>query len=307
MRNAIPNIGLLMAFEASARHGNFSRAANELALTASAVSRHVAALEDRLGVPLFVRHKRRVMLTDAGKRYAQRVRVHLNGLERDTQEIANSRAQGYAIHLAVVSSFATQWLVPRLPAFAAKHPDIHVHLSVRSEPFAFEESGFDGAIYSGDGLWTQTQGQRIAQDGDCIPICGPNFAATHALATEEDWHKIVHIGLESRPNAWRDWYTQLGWDYSVQASRGPRYELFSMVIMAASAGLGVGLVPEVLVQTALDAGQVVRAHEHTLPGTQSYWFSYPSYREPSQALQAFEAWLVQQSDSAQTGQASEQG
>lgn len=299
MRNAIPNIGLLLAFEASARHGNFSRAANELALTASAVSRHVAALEDRLGVPLFVRHKRRVMLTDAGKRYAQRVRVHLNGLERDTQEIANSRAQGYAIHLAVVSSFATQWLVPRLPAFAQLHPDVHVHLSVRSEPFAFEESGFDGALYAGDGLWAQTQGQCIAQDGACIPVCSPAFAAQHALATPEAWQALVHIGLTSRPNAWRDWYAQhaqAGWDYSVQASRGPRYELFSMVIMAASAGLGVGLVPQVLVQTALDSGQVVRAHHHTLPGTQSYWFSTPTYREPSQALQAFERWLVQQSE-----------
>ncbi|QMV72766.1 LysR family transcriptional regulator [Comamonas piscis] len=299
MRNAIPNIGLLMAFEASARHGNFSRAANELALTASAVSRHVAALEDRLGVPLFVRHKRRVMLTDAGKRYAQRVRVHLNGLERDTQEIANSRAQGYAIHLAVVSSFATQWLLPRLPAFAQQHPDIHVHLSVRSEPFAFEESGFDGAIYSGDGLWTKTQGQRIARDGACIPICSPAFAAQHALATQEDWQQLVHIGLESRPAAWRDWYNGLGWDYSVQASRGPRYELFSMVITAAAVGLGVGLVPEVLVKPALDAGQVVPAHSQTLPGTQSYWFSYPTYREPSAALQAFEQWVIQQSQEQQ--------
>lgn len=294
MRNAIPGIGLLQAFEASARHGSFSRAADELALTASAVSRHVAALEERLGVPLFVRHKRRVQLTDAGKRYAQRVRLHLSGLERDTQEIANSRSQGYALHLAVVSSFATQWLIPRLPGFAERHPDIQVHLSVRSDPFALEQSQFDAAIFSGGSLWPHTRGRRIAQDGECIAVCSAAFAGLHDLGDEASWSHLAHIGLQSRPDAWRDWYALAGWGYSVPASRGPRYELFSMVIAAAAAGLGLGLVPQALVQHALDAGQVVRAHRQTLPGTQSYWFAYPQHGEPSQALLAFEAWIGEQ-------------
>lgn len=298
MRNAIPSIGLLQAFEASARHGNFSRAANELALTASAVSRHVAALEDRLGIPLFVRDKRRVQLTDAGKRYAQRVRLHLNGLERDTCEISNSRSQGYALHLAVVSSFATQWLIPRLPRLAERHPDIHVHLSVRSDPFALEQSQFDAAIFSGDSLWPHTRGRRIAQDGECIPVCSAAFAELHDLSQEDAWRHLTHIGLQSRPDAWRDWYALAGWNYSVPASRGPRYELFSMVLAAAAAGLGLGLVPRALVQNALDAGQVVRAHRQTLPGTQSYWFAYPRHGEPSPALRAFEQWIGEQSPAA---------
>lgn len=298
MRNAIPGIGLLQAFEASARHGSFSRAANELALTASAVSRHVAALEARLGVPLFVRHKRRVQLTDAGQRYAQRVRLHLNGLERDTQEIANSRSQGYALHLAVVSSFATQWLIPRLPSFAEQHPDIQVHLSVRSDPFALEQSQFDAAIFAGDRLWPHTQGRCIAHDGECIPVCSATLRELHDLREPTNWQQLTHIGLQSRPDAWRDWYALAGWNYSVAASRGPRYELFSMVIAAAAAGLGVGLVPQTLVQSALDAGQVVRAHRQTLPGAQSYWFAYAQHSEPSQALQLFERWIGEQSPSA---------
>lgn len=295
MRNAIPNIGLLQAFEASARLGNFSRAANELALTASAVSRHIAALEERLGVPLFLRDKRRVLLTDAGKRYAQRVRLHLNGLARDTQEIANSRNQGYALHLAVVSSFATQWLIPHLPRFAALHPDIQVHLSVRSDLFALEQSQFDAAIFSGDRLWPHTQGLCIAQDGECIPVCSAAFAELHALDDPGSWEQLIHIGLQSRPDAWRDWYALAGWNYSVASSRGPRYELFSMVIAAAAAGLGLGLVPQTLAQSALDSGQVVRAHAQTLAGTQSYWFAYPQRAKPSLALQEFEAWLGTQS------------
>ncbi|MEJ7138814.1 LysR substrate-binding domain-containing protein [Amphibiibacter pelophylacis] len=295
MRNGIPALGLLQAFEAAARLGNFSRAGDELALTASAISRHVAALEDRLGTALFVRHRRRVTLTDTGHHYAQRVRLHLSGLAHDTRAIANDRQGGYALSLAVVPSFATQWLIPRLPALAARRPDIQVHLSVRSDPFDLDGSDFDAVICAGTALWPGTTGQRIASDGDCLALCAPDLARQHDLSTEAAWHGLTHIHLHSRPSAWADWYALQGWNCPLPVQRGPRYELFSMVIAAVTAGLGVGLLPQTLAQNALDQGQLVRASDRTLPGTQSYWLARSAQRIPSEALLAFEDWVVGES------------
>ena len=292
MRKDIPSLGVLQAFEASARLQSFSRAAEELALTPSAVSRHVAALEERLGVTLFVRARQRLALTDTGRSYAARIRLHLEQIERDTQEIRVGRDEGYVLHLAVVSTFCTQWLIPRLPQFAALHPRITLNLSVRSEVFAFDESGFDAAISYGDRLWPDTQGRMVLPEGTCVPVCSPAYAAVHALHDEQAWLQCPHLTLASRAHAWRGWYAERGWHYTLHASRGPRYELFSMVIAGAAAGLGVGLVPQLLAQEALDSGRLVQAHPQALAGEQGYWFVQPQHRPGPEALQDFRDWLV---------------
>ena len=162
---------------------------------------------------------------------------------------------------------------------------------MRSEPFAFDESGFDAAIYYGDRLWPDTQGCMVVPEGPCVPVCSPQYAAAHALHDEAAWLHCPHLTLASRANAWRDWYAARGWHYTLHASRGPRHELFSMVMAAAVAGLGVGLVPLLLAQEAIDAGRLVQAHPQELPGTQGYWFVRPQHRPGSEALQAFSAWL----------------
>ncbi len=292
MRKDIPSLGVLQAFEASARLQSFSRAAEELALTPSAVSRHVAALEERLGVTLFVRARQRLALTDTGRSYAARIRLHLEQIERDTQEIRVGRDEGYVLHLAVVSTFCTQWLIPRLPQFAALHPRITLNLSVRSEVFAFDESGFDAAIYYGDRLWPDTQGRMVLPEGTCVPVCSPAYAAVHALHDEQAWLHCPHLTLASRAHAWRGWYAERGWHYTLHASRGPRYELFSMVIAGAAAGLGVGLVPQLLAREALDSGRLVQAHPQALAGEQGYWFVQPQHRPGPEALQDFRDWLI---------------
>jgi DNA-binding transcriptional LysR family regulator len=202
------------------------------------------------------------------------------------------REEGYVLNLAVVSTFCTQWLIPRLPQFSALHPRITLNLSVRSAPFALDESGFDAAIYYGDRLWSDTQGFMVVPEGPCVPVCSPAYAAAHDLHDEAAWRHCPHLTLASRPNAWRDWYATLGWHYTLHASRGPRYELFSMVMAAAAADMGVGLVPLLLAKEAFDAGRLVQAHPQALPGTQGYWFVHPQYRPGSEALQAFSAWLA---------------
>src|SRR3546814_6958799 len=126
LRHGMPNLGALQAFEATARLGSFSRAAEELSLTHSAVYRQVAGLEERLGVQLFTRVRRRVSLTDAGAEYAGRVRHHLEQLEKDTSGLVARARLGNSLHLAVLPTLATTWLIPRLPAFGQRSEERRV-------------------------------------------------------------------------------------------------------------------------------------------------------------------------------------
>ncbi|AOB38457.1 LysR family transcriptional regulator [Bordetella parapertussis] len=250
MRNGIPNLSALQAFEATARLGSFSRAAEELSLTHSAVYRQVASLEGRLGVQLFTRVRRRIVLTDHGAEYAGRIRHHLDQIEKDTFGLVSRTGMGRSIHIAVVPTLATTWLIPRLADFQRVQPDITVSLSVRTLPFQFKDQPFDGALGG-----------------------------------------MMHLHLYSRPDAWRQWYAANQYAYGPQAAGGPRYDLFTMMLAAVQAGLGVGLMPRFLVQDALDAGTLVMPVPQALSVSQGYYFGYPQRSERSGALKAFEVWL----------------
>ena len=146
MRRKIPSTDALIAFEAAARHLSFTRSAEELSLTQSAVGRQVAALEEYLGTPLFNRFKRRISLTEAGELYAKRVRENLERIERDTLATMAHRSAGGILELAVIPTFATRWLIPRLPEFYTKHENVVINLTTRAAPFLFKDTPFDAAI-----------------------------------------------------------------------------------------------------------------------------------------------------------------
>ena len=235
--------------------GQFSRAAEELSLTHSAVYRQVASLEARLGVQLFTRVRRRIALTEHGAEYAGRIRHHLDQIEKDTFGLVSRTGMGRSIHIAVVPTLATTWLIPRLPDFQRAHPDITVSLSVRTLPFQFKDQPFDGALYHGDGLWPGTQGALLFPERELVPVCAPELAARITGRGAEALAGLTHLHLSSRPDAWRQWYAANQYLYGPQAAGGPRYELFTMVMAAVQAGLGVGLMPRFLAQPALDQGR----------------------------------------------------
>jgi len=292
MRNGIPNLSALQAFEASARLGSFSRAAEELALTHSAVYRQVASLEARLGVQLFTRVRRRIVLTDHGAEYAGRIRHHLDQIEKDTFGLVSRTGMGRSIHIAVVPTLATTWLIPRLAGFQQLHPDITVSLSARTLPFQFKDHPFDAALYHGDGLWPGTEGALLFPEGELVPVAAPVLAAQ--ARAQRGPLALPHLHLASRPDAWRRWYEANLLDYGPAAAGGPRYELFSMVMAAVQAGLGVGLIPRFLAQPALDAGTLDMPVPYALAVPQGYYFCYPRPDERSEALRLFEAWLQTQ-------------
>jgi Transcriptional regulator len=290
MRHGIPNLGALQAFEATARLGSFSRAAEELALTHSAVYRQVAGLEERLGVQLFTRVRRRVALTAAGAEYAVRVRHHLEQLEKDTLGLMSRAGLGRNLHLAVLPTLATTWLVPRLAAFGRIRPDITISLTVRTQPFQFNDHPFDAAIYHAEQIWPGTRGIKLFDERELVPICSPRLLGS-ARNRSDPLEGMPHLHTTSRPDAWVRWYRAQGREYLPTMNAGPRYELFTMSIAAVKEGMGVALVPRFLVQGALDAGEVVMPVEAGLRVKEAYYFSYPVANEGSEALYDFENWL----------------
>lgn len=290
MRHGIPNLGALQAFEATARLGSFSRAAEELALTHSAVYRQVTGLEERLGVQLLTRVRRRVALTDAGAEYAGRVRHHLEQLEKDTFGLVSRSGIGRSLHIAVLPTLATTWLIPRLADFKRRHGDIAVSLSVRTLPFQFKDQPFDAAIYHAPQRWPQTAGIKLFDEYEMVPVCSPSLLAEQGLDAMDG---LTHLHMSSRPDAWREWYRAQQRDYLPAISAGPRYELFTMTLAAVKAGLGVALIPRFIVQPDLQAGKLVMPSQAILAVQESYYFGYPSSSERSEALLAFEAWLVE--------------
>lgn len=288
MRNGIPNLGALQAFEATARLGSFSRAAEELALSHSAVYRQVAGLEDRLGVQLFSRVRRRVALTDAGAEYAARVRHHLEQLEKDTFGLVSRSGMGRSLHIAVLPTMATTWLIPRLPDFKQRHEDIAVSLSVRTLPFQFNDHPFDAAIYHAAQMWPHTQGIKLFDEGELLPVCIPRLALQAERAGPA---VLTHLHMTSRPDAWRQWYREHQREYEPSIGAGPRYELFTMTLAAVQAGMGVALMPRFLVQDDLKAGRLQAPFGGGLAVREAYFFGYPDNNERSEPLQAFESWL----------------
>lgn len=289
MRRSIPSTAALTVFEAAARHQSYTKAADELAVTQSAVCRQIASLESFLGLKLFQRSRRGVALTDAGQDYARQVRARLDEVERDALALMARGGQGGVLELGVVPTFATKWLLPRLPAFQRAHPGIQVNLTARTRPFLFDETAFDAAIHAGPAAWPGTEG-RVLMAETLWPVCSPALAGGRRAFTAADFSRHVLLQQGTRPYAWREWFSARALDVPGDMA-GPRLELFSMLSEAAIQGLGIALVPPFLVRDELARGLLVPVSAAPLPSGRHYFLIYPEHKAGSPALRAFGDWL----------------
>ena len=294
MRRKLPSTGALEAFEAAARHQSFTKAAEELSVTQSAVCRQVAALESFLDVRLFRRTRRGVALTEAGLDYSRSVGARLDEVERDTLELMARGGTGSSLELAVVPTFGTRWLLPRLPAFQRAHPHVAVHLSSRTRPFLFADTPFDAAIHAGEtgsAAWPGTE-KRFLMSESLIAVASPSLPALAAghPHSAADWARLPLLQQSTRPYAWRQFFDGLGLAVP-QAMAGPRLELFSMLTEAAVHGMGVALTPPFFVQEELAQGRLVDIAPCPVGGQRAYSLIWPEEKAELPALQAFAAWL----------------
>jgi LysR family glycine cleavage system transcriptional activator len=296
MRRTLPSTAALAAFESAARHQSFTKAADELAVTQSAVCRQIGALESFLGVKLFRRSSRGVALTEAGVTYSRQVTTRLDEVERDTLDLMAKGGQGGTLELGVVPTFATKWLLPRLPDFAAQHPGITVNMTSRTRPFLFDDTPFDAAIGAGESLWPGTDGVFLMHE-HMVPVASPAYLAARrrGRVVEPDWSRCTLLQQSTRPYAWRHWFGSRGVQVEGDMA-GPRLELFSMLVEAAIHGLGVALVPRLMIDDELTRGLLQPASSHQSLSDRSYHLVYPERKAEHAALAVFRAWLQRQAE-----------
>lgn len=291
MRRKIPSTHALIAFELAARHESFTRAAEEMSLTQSAVCRQIASLEDFLGLRLFVRTRRGVRLTEAGLSYSRQIAARLDAVERDTLSVMAHHGQGATIELGVVPTFATRWLMPRLGDFHSRFPEVGVNMATRTRPFLFVDTEFDAAIYYGDAGWPGTEAHYLMPE-ESVPVCSPARLGNKRGLTAEEISRLPLLQQSTRPYAWRQWFESVGMRVAHDMT-GTRLELFSMLAQAAMQGMGVALIPPFLIREELDSGRLVVPLHHVCPSDKAYYLIIPERKAESAALTGFRDWLCE--------------
>ncbi|SPH23663.1 Glycine cleavage system transcriptional activator [Defluviimonas aquaemixtae] len=287
-RRLLPSISLLTAFESVVRTGSTLAAARDLNLTQGAVSRLIQNLEAQLGVTLFLRERRRLVPTDHALAYARDVVKALDLISRGSMRVRSSTGGG-TLSLAILPTFGTRWLAPRLPRFLAEHPGITINLGTRLKPFDFDEEGFDAAIHFGERNWAGTGSLQLF-DERLVACCAPAFLSAHPVSAARDLIGLPLLQLETRPNAWAAWFAHHG--VTDRAPQGMLFDQFAPMIQAVIHGLGVALLPEFLAKPELADGRLVQAFGGPVLGEGSYYLVWPSVGAWYPPLQAFRDWLM---------------
>ncbi len=289
-RRFLPSLSLLTAFEAAARTGSITAAARELDLTQSAVSRQIKALENQLGVELFLRERQTIRLTVAGDSYAREIR---EALRRISSASLNLRANphGGTLNLAILPTFGARWLAPRLGQFLATNPGITINLVTRLSPFDFRLDSIDAAIHFGDAVWPGAELTLLMRE-ETIPACSPDFKQAHEIQAPSDLLRVPLLHLTTRPDAWERWFTETG--VAFENVHGMLFDQFATASQAAIGGLGVALLPTFLIQDELARGELVAAVDRPMQSAQRYYLAFPRERAAYPPLVAFRDWIVKE-------------
>lgn len=287
-RRLLPSTSALAAFESVARLGSFSSAADELSLTQGAISRQISGLEDQLGILLFERSSRGVALTEAGRAYAKAIGAALSQIRTASLQ-AMTKRHGDTLNLAMLPTFGTRWLLPRIPRFVSAHPEITLNFATRIGMFDFEQDGLDVAIHIGQPNWPGAE-CTFLMDEMVAPVCSPDFLKQNPISQAEDLASLPLLHMASRPGAWTHFFEALG--VSAVPAPGMRFEQFASVAQACSAGLGVALMPLFLIEAELRTGTLVEAFAHQVRSPSSYYLVAPITKMDLKPVAAFRAWLI---------------
>lgn len=291
-RKLTPSMSWLLAFESAARHLSFTRAAEELSLTQSAVSRHVQSLEAMLEVALFRREGRQIELTAVGEMYLRELRGGLQRIRNASLQAIAYRSGVGAIHLATLPTFAAKWLMPRLASFYTKHPDILIHIHSRIGQFDLELAGVDAAIGVGDGNWPGLVSYRLL-DEELVLVTSPASQKQFPIKSISDVTQHLLLQVSARSDAWSQWFSEYG--VPLNAMRpGPQFELTSHLIQAAIAGIGIGLVPRFLVEEEINSGALVIPVDAPLVTGLGYYLFVPPHKTLPPSLTSLKEWLLAQ-------------
>jgi len=287
-RIRIPPIGGLISFVAAARHGSFTSAARELNLSQAAVSRQIRELEGHLGIALFQRVRQRVVLTEAGKLYVSHVKKPLDELASASRMVA-ALSSDTTLNLAVLPTFASRWLMPRLPGFQSRHPVITIHFTTPQSAHEFSAEPFDAGVFHSSPDWPGTTACHLL-DMELVAACSPKLNAKRGVGVPADFAKFPLLHLKAKPNRWPQWLAQMGVRLEAPLI-GHSYQNSTMVAQAAVAGLGIALMPRRLFEDELANGRLEIVGGNFPRMKISYHLVLSEARAGSAIIQDFAAWL----------------
>lgn len=279
-------LNAMRAFEASARHLSFTRAAIELNVSQAAVSQQVKNLEERLGAALFRRVPRGLALTDEGLALLPTVADAFDRLSRGLQRFHKGRATE-VLTVGCVSSLLVRWLMPRLPEFEREHPWVDLRVFGNNNRVDLAGEGLDFALRFGQGAWHGVHAVPLF-GAPLSPLCTPSLAAR----LQEPQHLLRETLLRSyRVDEWPAWFAQCG--LQAPLLRGPVLDSSLALTDAALQGAGVALLPLTLFERELQQGSLVQPFEASIL-TGRYWLTRLQSRQEGTAMHAFAEWLQQQ-------------
>ncbi|MGA2549347.1 MAG: LysR substrate-binding domain-containing protein [Burkholderiaceae bacterium] len=289
----LPPLNAVRAFEAAARHASFRLAAAELFVTPGAVSQQIRLLEDHLGVQLFERLPRHVRLTPAGQDFFAAVTRHLRGIAQASERL---KPRADTVLLTVVPTFASRWLLPRLPHFTQLQPSVQVRVDATPALIDFAHEQFDLGIRYGRGGYPGLESHLLFSE-TVIPLCSPSYRAAHRAGAEGGlaWPAVRLLHENPPDDFWPQWISGIGFT-DVDADAGMYFSHGLLVLSAAIEGQGVALQPREFVERELVSGALIVADDRKIETGRGFYLVWPR-RELRPAVARFRDWVINEIES----------
>lgn len=292
MARRLPPLNPLRVFEAVARAENLTVAAQQLRVSQSAVSRQIATLEGYLGVELFRRERHGVSLTRPGRNYARQIIPAFEAISLATEKLLNSRALG-TLKLRTYTTFTAKWLIPRLPDFRARYPDIEVVISNGVPEVDFDRDAVDLAIQFGDGHWPRVNADFLFAD-EIEPVCSPRFAErclTKGKPLDSLLSERLLVSYYRRAD-WDEWLQSTGRTEAAAHAERMSFSTSVLTWQAALDGLGIAIGQTAMLQAELASGQLIRPFQQPMTRAKAYYLVSPATQRYSRRVEAFKDWII---------------
>ncbi|MBL4767412.1 MAG: transcriptional regulator GcvA [Rhodobacteraceae bacterium] len=291
MGRKLPNLNSIRAFEAVARHLSITRASEELNVTQAAVSHQIKGLEAQMGVMLFRRHNKGLLLTKEGQAMVEPMTNAFDIIADATNLIFNSEIQ--ILKVSMLSSFATGWMIPRLDRFYAAHPHIDIRIMVASKQFDLLTAGdVDLDLRYGDGLWPHVESQKFLAE-EIFPVCSPALLKGDIPLknlSDLSQHVLLH---DHKDFGWKEWLDEAGIK-GIDYSRGPGFSQSHLTLQAATLGHGIALGRRPLITESLKLGVLVKPFDISLPTSMGYYVVNTNTASDKSKVRAFTNWLMEE-------------
>lgn len=297
MSKRLPPLNALRVFDSAARHLSFTKAAEELFVIQAAVSHQIKTLEEFLGLKLFRRRNRSLLLTEEGQSYYLDIKEIFSSINEATRKLLARSAKG-ALTVSLSPSFAIQWLVPRLSGFNQAYPGIDVRIQAVDREEDKLADDVDVAIFYGRGNWTGLRTDRLYAEY-LIPVCAPSLlTGEKPLKTPSDliYHTLLH---DTSRRDWQAYVRQLEIQNQINVQQGPIFSHSSMVIQAAVHGQGVALVNNVMARSEIESGRLVRPFQDVLVSKNAFYLVCQDSQAELGKIAAFRQWILSQAANEQ--------